>query len=62
MNLATRVAENPDRQEKYPSKGEGTTAIREMNFEENGREVEEKIFSNFLVAVSRGALCLAFMS
>ena len=33
-----------------------------MKVEQNGREVEGKILSNFLVAVSRGALYLAFMS
>ena len=33
-----------------------------MKVEQNGKEVEGEIFSNFLVAVSRGALGLAVMS
>ena len=71
MNLATRVAvlfhlsiysyENPDTQEDYPSKGEGTPAIRDMKVEQKGREGREEMFSNFLVAVSREALCLAYV-
>ena len=55
--------ENPDTQEDYPSKGEGTPAIREMKVEQKGRELMDgKMFSNFLVVVSREALCLTFMS
>ena len=41
--------ENPDTQEDYSSKGEGTPAIREMKVEQKGRERREKCFLTFLL-------------
>ena len=34
------ISSNRDTQEHYPSKNEGTTAIREMKVEQKGRELK----------------------
>ena len=38
--LSISRKENPDTQEDYPSKGEGTPAIQEMKVELKGRELK----------------------
>jgi len=53
----------PDTQEDYPSKCEGKPAIRESKVEKRKRGgIRGKMFHNFLVAASREASCLDFMS